>query len=247
MSREHRYRRASTVSRLITGLVVGAGVAGLAAPPELEAQEVTTYVVGYADGDETTLGLLGALVRPGGLGWQPVGSLEGYILGFPQGEETATLWSISPGVGVQYAATNGAFTARGSYQFVGGDDEQGDGGDFFGGGESGPAATLQAQYWGSRPAVEALATHNFGSNFLYTQLQAYLPIIAAPPGSIDLGAEYSFQGDFDDDDTRAQMFGPLIRWASGTGIFTSLSGGLKNNLGPADNTWYGRVAVVFAP
>lgn len=244
MSRGNRYQKAATASRLMAGLAIVACAAGVQAPVELEAQQITTYLVGYTDGDETTLGLLGAQIRPGGLGWQPVGSLEGYVLGYPQGDGRATLWSVSPGAGVQYAGVNGAFTARGSYQFVTDEDSEAS---FFGGGESGPAATVQAQYWGSRPAVEALATHNFGSSFLYTQVQAYLPVIAAPPGSVDLGAEYSWQGDFDDDTTRAQLFGPLIRWASGTGVFAGLSGGIKNNLGPADNTWYGRATLVYAP
>lgn len=203
---------------------------------------ITGFAVGYADGDETGLGLLGFQVRPGGFGLQPVGSLEGFVLGFPGplGERT-TVWSVSPGVGLHYAGQDGAFGARASYQFVldGAQDAP-----FFAGGESGPAATVQGQYWGAGPVVEGLATYNFTSRFLWTQAQAYVPVFAVPPGSIDLGAEYVFQGDLDDENTRAQLIGPLVRWATGTGSWVFLSGGLKNNLGPADNTWYGRAAVV---
>lgn len=214
----------------------------LTTPGGAVAQTITGYAVGYVDGDETGLGLLGAQVRRGGLGWQPVGSLEGYVLGFPGalGEQT-TLWSISPGAGIHYAAEDGAFSARGSYQFV---MDEAEDAPFFAGGQSGPAATVQGQYWGATPIVEGLATYNFSSSFLWTQAQAYLPIFPVPPGSIDLGAEYVFQGDLDDEDTRAQLVGPLVRWATGTGAFVFLSGGLKNNLGPAENTWYGRAAVV---
>ena len=52
------------------------------------------------------------------------------------------------------------------------------------------------------------------------------------------------QADLDDDDTRIQLIGPLARWATGTGAFLMLSGGWKNNLGPADDTWYGRATAV---
>lgn len=213
------------------------------APEALESQTITGYAVGYVDGDETGLGLLGAQVRPGGFGLQPVGSLEAFVLGYPGPlDEQTSLWSISPGAGIHYAAPNGAFSARGGYQFV--LDEEIEDAPFFAGGESGPFVTVQGQYWGMTPIVEALANYNFTSSFLWTQAQAYLPVFPVPPGSIDLGAEYIFQGDLDDDDSRAQLFGPLVRWATGTGAFVFVSGGMKNNLGPADNTWYGRATVV---
>ena len=212
-------------------------------PATLEAQTITGYAVGYVDGDETGLGLLGAQVRPGGLGLQPVGSLEAFVVGYPGPlDEQTSLWSISPGAGIHYAAENGAFSARGGYQFVLDDDTEDS--PFFAGGESGPFATVQGQYWGITPIVEGLATYNFVSSFLWTQAQAYVPLFPVPPGSIDVGAEYVFQGDLDDDDSHAQLIGPLVRWATGTGAFVFLSGGWKNNLGPADNTWYGRATVV---
>lgn len=210
----------------------------------VDAQTITTYAVGYADGDETGLGLLGAQVRPGGLGWQPLGSLEGYILGYPDGNGgTTNVVSITPAAGVHYAGEGGAFSARGGYQLVTDEDSTTT---FFGGGESGPVATVQGQYWAMTPMVEGLATYNFSSRFLWTQAQAYLPVVPlSRGGSLDLGAEYVFQGDMDNDDTRAQLIGPLARWATGTGAWITASGGLKNNLGPADNTWYGRVAAVI--
>lgn len=207
-----------------------------------DAQVLTTYAVGYADGDETGLGLLGAQIRPGGNGLQPIGSLEGYVLGYPDGlgGET-TVFSVTPGVGAYYLTDGGALSARAGYQFV--SDEE-PGASFFSGGESGVTGTLQAQYWGSIPMVEGLANYNFSSSFLWSQAQAFLPVVQLNPGSIDIGAEYVFQGDLDDDDTRAQLIGPLARWATGAGSWIFLSGGLKNNLGPADNTWYGRATAV---
>ena len=215
----------------------------LTAASPAEAQVITGYAVGYADGDETGLGLLGAQIRRGGFGWQPVGTLEGFVVGFPNalGEQTS-IWSVSPGAGVHYAAPTGAFSLRGFYQFVTDEDAESP---FFAGGESGPGVTVQGQYWGAVPIVEGLATYNFTSSFLWSQAQAYLPVFPVPPGSIDVGAEAIYQGDLDDDDTRALLIGPLVRWATGTGAFVFLSGGLKNNLGPADNTWYGRATAVI--
>lgn len=203
---------------------------------------ITGYAVGYVDGDETGVGVLGAQVRPGGFGLQPVGSIEGLVVGYPDafGAQTS-LWAISPGAGIHYAALDGAFSARGGYQFIFDEDV---GSPFFAGGESGPFVTLQGQYWGITPIVEGLVNYNFTSSFLWSQAQAYVPIFPVPPGSIDLGAEFVYQGDLDDEDTHAQLIGPLVRWATGSGAFVFFSGGLKNNLGPADNTWYGRATVV---
>lgn len=208
-----------------------------------DAQTIISYAVGYADGDETGLGLLGAQIRPGGLGWQPVGSLEGYILGYPDGAGgTTNVVSITPGAGIHFAGEGGAFSARAGYQVVTDEDSTTT---FFGGGESGPVGTVQGQYWGMSPMVEGLATYNFTSRFLWSQAQAYLPVIRLDNGgSIDFGGEYVFQGDMDDSDTNAQLLGPLARWATGSGAWITASGGLKNNLGPPDNTWYGRLTAV---
>ena len=217
------------------------------AAPSAQAQTITSYAVGYVDGDETGLGLLGVQVRPGGFGWQPIGSLEGFVLGYPSGvgDEQTSLWSISPGAGVMYAGQNGAVSARGSYQLIGGTEDEEATNPFFSGGESGPAVTLQGLYWGSRPAVEGLVNYNLTSSYVYSQLQAHLPIVRVDPGSIDVGAEYVYQADLDDEDTRVQLIGPLVRWATGTGAFVILGGGWKNNLGPADDTWYGRATAVL--
>ena len=210
----------------------------LFAPAAAEAQVVTGYGIGYADGDETLFGLLGATVAPAGLGLQPVGSLEVYALSFPGAlDDRVRTLGVAPGAGLQYVTTGGVISGRASYHFV---DAERTGRRLFTGGSDGIATTLQAIYWAGR-AVETLVNYHWPSEFLWSEGKVHFAV--AP--SIQVGGEGIWQND-GEADSGSVMFGPSVRWVGDSGLTFGVSGGPKLN-DEAENTWYGRVGVTVQP
>lgn len=217
--------------------------ASLALPVTAAAQDYTVYTVGAVDGGDANLQLVGLSVRPGGYGWQPVGSLQVYRLGYPGGTGDVTVWSVTPAVGAGYRAPVGSVEAKVGYAFQ--EDDQSDI-LFFEGGGGGLKSSLQANYWGSEPEMQGLASYGWEDNSLYSQAQATYGIANLDPGKISAGGEVAWQGDLSDPRRyRALQVGPVLRWSSGGGLISALSGGWKDS--NFDDTWYLKLLFVYSP
>lgn len=218
--------------------------AALAMPAAASAQDFTLYSVGAVDGDDVNLGLVGVSVRPEGYGWKPVGSLQVYRLGYPSGTEDVTIWSVTPAVGLGYRASTGSVEGKIGYAFQ--EEDQGDV-LFFEGGEGGVKTSVSANYWGGEPEVQGLASYGWAENSLYTQAQAVYGIANLNPGKISVGGEAAWQGDLGNaDEYRSMQFGPVLRWSTGGGVISALSGGWKDS-NTSEDTWYMKVLFVLSP
>jgi hypothetical protein len=227
--------RRSIRARQVSGLALAAT---LAVPGLAQGQATTVYAVGAVDGHDTNIQLLGVSVRPEGLGLVPVGNLQVYRLGL----ETTDIYSVNPSAGLRYTVPVGAIEGRVGYNFQ--EDENTDI-RFFEGGNDGINSTLQAMYWGGGPELMGLANYAWEDGSLYSQAQATVAVAHLAPGEIGLGAEAVWQGDLNDSAAyRAHQFGPVLRWSSGTGLISALSGGLQES-NFSDDTWYLRLAFVY--
>lgn len=242
MSSSRNHRGPSRAAAPLWTALLGAGLT-LGAAGGASAQEVTTYGVAAADGDNTNIQLVGLSVRPGDRGIQPVFSLQTYRLGYDGGLDDVTVYSVTPAVGVGYRTNQGSIEVKQGYSFQ--DDET----DirFFEGTESGWKSSLQAIYWGAEPELQALASYGWEDSGLYSQAQGTYAVANLDPGKISVGAEVVWQGDVSDSEGyQSTSFGPVLRWASGGPLITTLSGGLKDS-NITDSTYYLKLAVVFAP
>lgn len=218
-------------------------VAALALPATAAAQDYTVYAVGAVDGNDANLQLTGISVRPSGHGWKPVGSLQVYRLGYPSGTGDVTVWSVTPAVGIGYRAPIGSVEAKVGYAF-----QEDEGNDilFFDAGGGGVKSSLQANYWGSEPELQGLASYGWEDNSLYSQAQATYAIANLNPGKISVGGEVAWQGDISDsEEYRALQVGPVLRWSSGEGLISALSGGMQET--NFDDTWYLKLLFVYSP
>lgn len=238
-------------------LLSTAGLLGallLAAPAR--GQEATVYGTGALDGYETGLALLGVSISPSGYGLQPVANLQAYFLRFDAGVEEADVWSVGPAVGLAYRAPVGAVEARVGYNFQSGEEE--DVPVFVGeGGGDGVTTTLLAQYWGGTPQLEGIVNYGWGSDYLWSQAQATVPVVRLDPGAVRLGALVIWEGEFDEEedvvfengvrvpvtvgeDVRALSVGPVLEWSNGRNLTVTTSGGWKD-ASFGDSTWFARV------
>jgi hypothetical protein len=221
-------------------------VAVAASPRIASTQEATVYAVAGADGDETNILLAGASVRPSGLGLKPVVGLQVYRLGYDAGgtEGTATVLAVTPSIGAEYRTTGGAVGGRVGYSFQDRDVDA----PFIGGagGRSGVVTTLQANSWAGNRELQGIASYNFGSDFLWSNAQAVLPVARASFGNVGVGAEVVWEGEMGGDEGteyRAFEVGPVVRVANGRNLAVTLGGGLKTS-NIREDTYYARLSVV---
>lgn len=220
-----------------------------AAAAPAAAQDATVYATGSVDGNSTGIGLLGVSVRGGGLGLQPVGVLQAYYLKYEVPGATVddgvdvSLVGLQPQVGLAWYGVGGEIEGRVGYSLVSfSGDEDEDGGvvlESEAGGE-GFTTSVQAQTWSTKPELLGLASYNWGSDYLYTQGQAVLPL-----GGFGVGAEAVWQQQFGDGDFeyRSTAVGPLVRFGLGPKASVTLAGGYKDD-NVRDPTWYARLTVV---
>lgn len=221
-------------------------LAGCLIPAAAAAQDYTLYTVGAVDGDDATLGLVGLSVRPEGYGWKPVASLQLYRLGYPSGVDDVTVWSVTPALGLGYRTTAGSVEGKVGYSFQ---DRDRDVADvlFLEGGEGGLKTSVQANYWGSEPELQALGSYGWEENSLYSLAQATYAVAQLQPGKISVGGEVAWQGDLGNpDEYRSTQVGPVLRWSSGEGLISALSGGWKDS-NFTDDTWYLKLLFVYSP
>jgi hypothetical protein len=220
-------------------------VAAVAAAGSLPAQSLTVYGTAGVDGAHTHIELVGATARWGDLGLHPEVGLQGYHLGFDAGADNASVWAVTPSAGASYRTPVGQVGARVGYSFQSDDNLgvpviEGEGGG------SGVVASAQGNYWGPGPELQGIASYNFGSDYLWTNAQALVPVLPMPPGRLSAGVEAGWQGQTTSGGSNAIQVGPVLKFSTGHNLSFSAGGGLKHFGGSStrDDTWYLRVGVV---
>lgn len=229
-----------------------------AAPAAAAAQETTVFGVGATEGDGTHLGLVGASLRPDGLGLKPVVGLQLYGLRYDAGEsllgeeQNGTVFAVTPSVGLEYRLPGGSVGARVGYSFQQRDSETDEDADLpfiqGEGGRSGVTTSVQANYWAGAPELQGIASYNWESEYVWSQAQALVPVAQmSRGGNVALGGEVIWQGQTESGlESRASSLqvGPVVRFSNGRNFLVSLGSGYKNNNGDRDDTYYARITAV---
>lgn len=221
-------------------------VVAVALPRLAAAQDLTAYATASLDGNETSIGLIGASVRAAGLGLRPVVALQVYRLQYDAGgtQGDVSVLSVGPSAGLSYRMPGGAVEGRVGYNFQSKDDEEvlfqeGEGGG------SGVTTSVQALSWASRPELQGIASYNWGSEYLWSTAQALVPIRELNPGGIAVGGEVVWQGNVgaEDKDYQSWQAGPVLRWSTGRESSVTVGAGYKDS-STRDGTWYARIGLV---
>lgn len=230
---------------------LGRWMGGFAVPAALAmgapagAQEATVYATGSIDGYETSIVLVGTSVRAGGLGIQPVAGLQVYRLDYQSGAVNVGRWSVMPSVGVANRFATGSVEARVGYAFT---DEDTDA-PFVDaeGGSGGVNTAVHGNYWGSggtSPELQGIASYSWGSEYLWSQVQAAVPVLQLGAGRVSVGGEAVWQGQLAGDDRySSRQLGPLVKWSTGHDSAITLGGGWKDS-NSREPTWYARIGLV---
>lgn len=233
-----RVMLARQVLPLAIAAVAAAGSAGSVA-----AQDATVYATASVDGNSDNVELVGGSVRFGqGLGLAPVVGVQAYRVGYETvGGDNRSIWSVNPSAGVNYRMAQGQLEARVGYAFQSEDAApiiEGVGG------KSGLTSAVQGNYWGGGPEVQAIAAMNWRSDYLWTNLQAVVPVMQMNPARLSAGAEVVWQGDVGDNGgSHSFQVGPVLKYATGHNSAITAGAGWKTS-DARDDTWYARLAVV---
>jgi len=234
--RERLARRALPLLAVAGGVMAAGSAAG---------QNLTVYGTAGLDGNDTHIELLGATARFGGAGLAPEVGLQGYHLGYDIGTGSRSVWAVTPSAGASFRMPVGQVGARVGYSFQSNDDSgvpiiEGEGGG------SGVVANAQGNYWGPGPELQGIVSMNFGSDYIWTQAQALVPLIPLPPGRLSAGAEVVWQGSTDSGGGNAFQVGPVVKFSTGHNFSVNAGGGWKSYGGSStqDNTWYAHVGFV---
>lgn len=223
---------------------VALGMALLAAPAA--AQEATVYATASVDGYDTNIALVGTSVRAGGLGLQPMASLQAYRLGYETSGTDVTVWALTPSVGLQQRFESGSLEARVGYSFQSqSEDDVGASPIVEGeGGGSGVVTAVQGNYWGGVPELQGIASFSWESDYLWSQAQALVPVASLGRGRLSVGAEGVWQGHLGDEgDYESNQIGPILKFSTGGNSAITVGGGRKDS-NTNDPTWYARASFV---
>lgn len=208
--------------------------AALAVAPGVSAQEWTAVAGGEAGGDGITVLSTTGRVHAGGSGWSPFGN----VTSFRVANEQDDTWSLIPGAGMTYGVPTGRAAVGVGYHFQGG----AIGTPFFGGPGEGWVVFGEAMHWGTGElGGQALLSYNVGTEYLWSRGRVTRRSLdMGPAGQVHLGADYVYQGAFDDGRIpfRAHQAGPLVQWHSGQGVHLGVGGGWKRVSSLAQDTWY---------
>lgn len=222
-------------------LVVAALAVISAAPVAAATQELTAYATASVDGHDSNIVLVGASARPAGLGLRPVLAVQAYRLAYDVSGETTTVWSVGPSVGGAYRMEGGQLEGRVGYNFQ---SEEVNSPLIGEGGGSGFTTAVQAISWATRPELQGIASYSWGSEYLWSQVQAIMPVVEMDRGGIGVGAEAVWQGNVGGDgDYEAYQVGPVVRWSTGHDSSLLLGAGYKDS-NSRESTWYARVGFV---
>lgn len=227
------------------------------------AQGVNLTLVGETAGDDVSLYLAEGTWAAGGIGIAPVASLQTYLVTFDAGSNgTGSTWSVTPAAGLRYGMGDGFLQGTVGYSFKGDNDVVAltpnvGATRFFGGAEDGVNVTGHAQWWGTGAfGLQGIASHNFGSDYLWTRGRGTVRLNESASGDLHAGAEAGWQGELGEESAvapnySAVMAGPVVQWA--TENVSALVGagwkGIDTETAPEgeDSTWYMKVELVLTP
>jgi hypothetical protein len=229
------------------GLAVAALVLAAGAAP-VRAQDMTVYGTASADGYDTRLGLVGATVRPGGLGWAPLASLQVYGVSYESPtSDRNTVFAVVPAIGVGYRTPVGALEAKVGYSF-----QSDEGVPFLEGvgGRSGVVTSAQGNYWGGPVELQGITSYAWRPEYSWNQVQGSVPVWHGTAGSgtapaLNLGAQAVFEGKLAGSGSyHTWSAGPLVKYATGHHSSVSLSAGVKKRDFEDNSTWYASLGLV---
>jgi hypothetical protein len=209
----------------------------------VDAQAI--YGAAEIDDDETSFFFLGGSWGVSGLGWKPYVALSAYHLRFDAGSVTRDRNVVVPSIGLINRKADGSFGGSVGYAFS---DEDVSGQPLLVGAESGDGVVgaLQWNHWGSGGhALQALASYNFGTQFLWTRGRASRPLTSTSP--LWVGGEAALMGG-GDSDTYIAQFGPTVEWRFNPQFRLGGSAGFKVGVSNASGSAaYGRLEFLWLP
>ena len=224
------------------------------------AQQLVGFGTAEAGGLGSSLFLLGLSASGRGMDWQPTGTLEGYYLRFGGGSgSTVTQWVFAPSVGLKDAMKGGAIQARVGYSIVNSSTNFGNttfpSGTFpvATGSKNGVFVVGQGDYWGDGNMMgQAIATYNFGTEFLWSRLRGAEKLSNGSP--IMIGGEVGYLGGGTSDvpgftKTWGYFLGPLVSYQFTPAFRGTLFGGYRNttNSGGVGSGYLGVDGVYLFP
>ena len=236
--------RRNVVALARRAVALGAVMAAVAAG-RLGAQSLTVYGSAAVDGEDTNIQLIGGTARFGERGWAPEVGLQVYHLGYESGvDDNHTVWAVTPSAGASYRTSVGQVGGRVGYSFQSDDDGgvpifEGEGGG------SGVVTAVQGNYWGPGPELQGIASYNWGSEYLWTNAQALVPLARMGASTLRGGADVVWQGSTDGGSNAIQL-GPIVKLSTGRNFSINVGAGWKHFGGDTtrDDTWYARVGAV---
>lgn len=251
---EGMMQTSKTIGRAGKAAVAAVALA-LASPA---AAQITPVIYGATefDTEDLRLYLLGASVSSGGTGLGWTAGASAYHLTYPVGaDDTESVTSVQPNVGVRYGWPTGAVAATVGYAFVsGGDDDTTPSTPVGapGGGEDGVLTQLQGNYWGDGYRNgQVIAVYNWGAEYLWTNARGTQRVFDTGDATgINLGAEAGFQGGgTGDEDYQAFQAGGVVEWQASPAVrLIGVVGGKSDNRDDAPSVFpYVKLEFVALP
>lgn len=203
------------------------------------------YGAAEVDDDEFRMFFLGGSWGLPGMGWHPYVSVSAFNLSFPGGTGGRLSRNVFvPSVGLVNRMPDQSFNFGVGHAFADEDDGtpllvQAESGD-------GVVASFGWNHWGTgNHAVQALASYNFGTEFLWTRGRASRPLTTTSP--LWVGGEVAVLGGGDSNAYLAQ-FGPTLEYRVNPQFRFGGSAGLKTGISNVDGSAvYGRLEFLWLP
>jgi cellulose synthase (UDP-forming) len=227
----------------------------LGAAPSAAQLSTVAYGATEMDTRDLRVVLAGVAVSTSGQGAGWTAGVMAYNARYPVGTAgIASVNVIQPAVGLRWGSTAGAVQATVGYAFT----DAGDAAPAVGapmGGSSGVVTTVQANHWGAaggRSTGQAIATYNWGAEYLWTNLRGTRRVAGvAPDPGLALGAEVGFQGRTSggDGDYRAFQVGALAEYrvSARIGLAGVIGGKVDNRESESGAFPYVKLEVVAIP
>jgi hypothetical protein len=231
-----------------------AAVALLGAAKPAHAQLGFTVIgVGEFDTDDVVLVLGGVSVSPMRLGWSPVAGVQASWLQYPTGlggEDTRSIITVVPSVGIKNSFGTGTAQFRVGYAFR---DANDDDDDLIGRpivaadvGDDGITNSAQLDYWGNGDiGAQLIGSYNYGSEAFWGRGRLTKRIFSlSGDGHVRAGGEAAY---LNGEDYSAWQVGGIVGFHAGGGTIINVGAGQKLASGDGKDATYFRAEIVLTP